>query len=78
MAALANASVPKISIIAGSFSGLSAYAMGGRAMDASRGVAKRTVSMGGSFSGQAQEEDEDAKRMASPVRDAWYSSARMG
>ena len=36
-----------------------------------------TVSMGGSFSGQAQEEDEDAKRMASPVRDAWYSSARM-
>jgi 3-methylcrotonyl-CoA carboxylase beta subunit len=75
MAALANASVPKISLLAGSFSGVTAYAMGGRAMDASFVFAwpNATVSMGGAFhSGQGAEQGG-----GSPVRDAWYSSARM-
>ena len=73
MSALANASVPKISVMAGSFSGVTAFAMGGRAMDSDFVFSwpNATVSIGSSF----QSTDSDLDQV--PIRNAWYSSARM-
>ena len=57
-----------------------AYAMGGRAMDASFVFSwpNATISMGGAFHlGQGQARDTESSVCGSPVRDAWYSSARL-